>query len=49
MISLWHSRLLAAEQGWTGIERTPAESMDSTELETLLREDFYDGKFPSTR
>ncbi len=34
----------AAEQGWTGIERTPAESMNSTELETLLREDFYDGK-----
>ena len=29
----------AAEQGWTGIERTPAESMDSTELEKLLRED----------
>ena len=34
----------AAEQGWTGIERTPAESMDSTKLEKLLREDFYDGK-----
>jgi hypothetical protein len=34
----------ALEQGWTGIERTPAESMDSTELEKLLREDFYDGK-----
>jgi hypothetical protein len=34
----------AAEQGWTGIERTPAESMDSTELEKLLREDFYGGK-----
>jgi hypothetical protein len=34
----------AAERGWTGIERTPAESMDSTELEKLLREDFYDGK-----
>ena len=34
----------AAEQGWTGIERTPPESMDSTELEKLLREDFYDGK-----
>jgi hypothetical protein len=34
----------AAEQGWTGIERTAAESMDSTELERLLREDFYDGK-----
>jgi hypothetical protein len=34
----------AAEQGWTGIERTPVESMDSTELEKLLREDFYDGK-----
>lgn len=34
----------ALEQGWTGIERTPAESMDSTELERLLREDFYGGK-----
>jgi hypothetical protein len=34
----------AAEQGWTGIERTPAESMDSAELEKLLREDFYGGK-----
>jgi hypothetical protein len=34
----------AAEQGWTGIERTPPESMDSSELEKLLREDFYDGK-----
>jgi len=34
----------AAEQGWTGIERTPAESMDSTELEKLLREGFYDGE-----
>jgi len=34
----------AVEQGWTGIERTPVESMDSTELEKLLREDFYDGE-----
>jgi hypothetical protein len=34
----------AVEQGWTDIETTPAESMDSTELEKLLREDFYDGK-----
>lgn len=34
----------AAEQGWTVIERTPAESIDSTELEKLLREDFYSGK-----
>ncbi len=34
----------AVEQGWTDIERTPAESMDSTELEKLLREDFYGGK-----
>jgi hypothetical protein len=34
----------AAEQGWTGIERTTAESIDSTELEKLLREDFYSGK-----
>jgi hypothetical protein len=33
----------AVGQGWTGIERTPVESMDSTELEKLLREDFYDG------
>jgi hypothetical protein len=34
----------AIEQGWTEIERTPLESMDSTELEKLLREDFYDGE-----
>ena len=34
----------AVEQGWTGIERTAVESMDSTELEKLLREDFYDGE-----
>jgi hypothetical protein len=33
----------AVEQGWTGIERTSVESMDSTELEKLLREHFYDG------
>jgi hypothetical protein len=33
----------AIEQGWTGIERTAVEGMDSTELEKLLREDFYDG------
>ena len=34
----------AVEQGWTGIERTAVESMDSAELEKLLQEDFYDGK-----
>jgi hypothetical protein len=34
----------AVQQGWTGIERTPVESMDSAELEKLLREDFYDGQ-----
>ena len=34
----------ASEQGWTGIERTDADSMDSAELEKLLREDFYDGE-----
>ena len=34
----------AVEQGWTGIERTAVVSMDSTELEKLLREDFYDGE-----
>ena len=33
----------AIEQGWTGTERTAVEGMDSTELEKLLREDFYDG------
>jgi hypothetical protein len=33
----------AVEQGWTGIERTAVESVDSTEVEKLLREDFYDG------
>jgi hypothetical protein len=32
----------AVEQGWTGIERTAVESMDSAGLEKLLREDFYD-------
>jgi hypothetical protein len=35
---------LAVEQGWKGIERTDADSMDSAELEKLLREDFYDGE-----
>ena len=35
---------LALEQGWTGIERTAVESVDSTEVEKLLREDFYDGE-----
>jgi hypothetical protein len=34
----------AVGQGWRGIERTPVESMDSAELEKLLREDFYDGQ-----
>jgi hypothetical protein len=34
----------ALEQGWTGIERTGVESVDSTEVEKLLREDFYDGE-----
>jgi hypothetical protein len=34
----------AVEQGWTGIERTPVESMDSAELEKLLREDFMTAK-----
>jgi hypothetical protein len=27
-----------------GMERTAVESMDSTELEKFLREDFYDGE-----
>ena len=34
----------AVQQGWTGIERTAVECVDSTELEKLLREDFYDGE-----
>ncbi|MBB5343918.1 hypothetical protein HDF10_001897 [Edaphobacter lichenicola] len=34
----------AVGQGWTGIERTPVESVDSTEVEKLLRKDFYDGE-----
>ncbi len=34
----------AVGQGWTGIERTPVESVDSTEVEKLLRDDFYDGE-----
>ena len=44
MISLWNSRLLLVEQGWTGIERTAVESVGSAEFEKLLREDFYDGE-----
>jgi hypothetical protein len=35
---------VAVKQGWTGIERTSVESVDSTELEKVLREDFYDGE-----
>ena len=34
----------AREQGWTGIERTAVESVVSTDVEKLLREDFYDGE-----
>jgi hypothetical protein len=34
----------AVKQGWTGIERTSVESVASTEVEKLLREDFYDGE-----
>jgi hypothetical protein len=34
----------ALGQGWTGIERSPVESIGSAELEGFLREDFYDGK-----
>jgi len=34
----------ALGQGWTGIERTAVEGVDSTEVEKLLREDFYDGE-----
>jgi hypothetical protein len=34
----------AVGQGWTGIERTALESVDSTEVEKLLREDLYDGE-----
>ena len=34
----------AVGQGWTGIERTALESVDSTQVEKLLREDFYDGE-----
>jgi hypothetical protein len=32
------------EQGWVGIERTSVESMDSAELEGVLRQDFFEGQ-----
>jgi hypothetical protein len=32
----------ALGQGWTGIEKSPAQSVNSAELEGLLREYFYD-------
>ena len=34
----------ALGQGWTGIEKSPAQSINSAELEGLLREYFYDGQ-----
>jgi hypothetical protein len=34
----------ALGQGWTGIEKSPAQSINSGELEGLLREYFYDGQ-----
>ena len=34
----------ALGQGWTGIEKSPAQSIGSAELEGFLREDFYDGR-----
>ena len=35
----------AVGQGWTGIERSPTDSMGSVELEDVLRWDFYDGRW----
>jgi hypothetical protein len=34
----------ALDQGWTGIETSPAQSIDSAELEGILREYFYGGR-----
>jgi hypothetical protein len=34
----------ALGQGWTGIEKSPAQSVNSAELEGLLRKYFYDGQ-----
>ena len=34
----------AVGQGWTGIAKSPTESMGSAELEDVLQHDFYDGK-----
>jgi hypothetical protein len=34
----------AVEQGWTGIERAPIESMGSAELDDVLQKYFYDGE-----
>ncbi len=34
----------ALSQGWTGIEESPPYAVDSTELEGVLRRDFYEGQ-----
>src|SRR5271170_7975147 len=34
----------ALSQGWTGIEESPLYPVGSTELEEILRKDFYDGQ-----
>jgi hypothetical protein len=34
----------ALGQGWTGIDKSPAQSINSAELEGLLRKYFYDGQ-----
>jgi hypothetical protein len=34
----------ALGEGWTGIEKSPIQSVNSAELEGLLREYFYDGQ-----
>jgi hypothetical protein len=34
----------ALGQGWTGIDKSPAQSINSAELEGFLRESFYDGQ-----
>jgi hypothetical protein len=34
----------AVGQGWTGIDKSPTDSVGSAELEDVLRRDFYDGR-----
>jgi hypothetical protein len=43
-IQAFQRHLFQVGQGWTGVEKSPAQSINSAELKGLLREYFYDGQ-----